>query len=77
MKKVTALINNLAAVANSESDLELHTYLVYNSEQAEEETNCEDNIKRVKLVGEGGLFFVDQEFANRTYAAPTNPPVTI
>ncbi|HDF5644780.1 TPA: ferritin, partial [Clostridioides difficile] len=47
------------------------------SEQAEEETNCEDNIKRVKLAGEGGLFFVDQEFANRTYAAPTNPPVTI
>lgn len=77
-KKVTALINNLAAVANSESDFRTSQFLLwFISEQAEEETNCEDNIKRVKLAGEGGLFFVDQEFANRTYAAPTNPPVTI
>ena len=32
-------------------------------EQVEEESNVEDNISRLKIAGDNGLFLLDQELA--------------
>lgn len=77
-QKVTSLINNLATAAAEENDHITGQFLLwFVAEQAEELANCDDNIKRAKLAGEGGLFFVDKDLATRVYTAAQNPPVTL
>lgn len=77
-QKVTAYINNLAAVARDESNFATSQFLLwFIAEQVEEETNSDDNIKRLTLAGDHGLFLMDQELGMRTYAAATNPPVIL
>ena len=77
-QKVTGMIHNLVAEATAEKDFRTVQFLQwFVSEQSEEEANCEDNLKRVKLAGKAGMYFADQEFAARMYAMTANPPIAI
>lgn len=63
-RKVTELINNIAAVARDEGDFKTSQLLLwFVQEQVEEESNVEDNISRLKIAGDNGLFLLDQELA--------------
>ncbi|MBQ8592858.1 MAG: ferritin [Bacteroidaceae bacterium] len=69
-KKVTALINNLAAIANEDRDFASINRLVwFIDEQVEEEESARDMITAVEAV-EGnkyGMYMLDKELAARTY----------
>lgn len=69
-KKVTALINNLAAIANEDRDFASINRLVwFIDEQVEEEESARDMIAAVEAV-EGnkyGMYMLDKELAARTY----------
>ena len=73
-KKVTALINNLAAIANEDRDFASINRLVwFIDEQVEEEENARDMIAAVEAV-EGnkyGMYMLDKELAARTYTTPS------
>ena len=73
-KKVTALINNLAAIANEDSDFASINRLVwFIDEQVEEEENAREMIAAVEAV-EGnkyGMYMLDKELATRTYTTPS------
>lgn len=72
-QKVTALINNLFALAEQEHDYATRDRINwFVSEQVEEEDNCRTLIDKVKLIGNDGmgLYMLDQELAARTYVAP-------
>ena len=73
-KKVTALINNLAAIANDDRDFASINRLVwFIGEQVEEEENAREMIAAVEAV-EGnkyGMYMLDKELATRTYAQPS------
>ena len=77
-KKVTALINNLAAIANEDRDFASINRLVwFIDEQVEEEENARQMIAAVEAV-EGnkyGMYMLDKELAARTYVTPS-PLVT-
>ena len=72
-KKVTGLINNLYALAESEKDFatrqKLNTFV---AEQVEEEDNVRQIIDDLSLVGQDGtgLYQIDQQLATRTFVAP-------
>lgn len=72
-KKVTALINNLYAMAEAEKDFatrqKLNTFV---AEQVEEEDNVRQIIDDLNLVGTDGtgLYQIDRQLAGRTYVAP-------
>ncbi len=72
-KKVTALINNLAAIAAEDKDYASSNMLVwFIDEQVEEEENARGMIDSFGAV-EGnkfGLYMLDKELASRTYAVP-------
>lgn len=73
-KKVTALINNLYAIAEEEKDYATRDRLVwFVSEQVEEEDNARQLIDKFSLIGENGmgLYTLDRELAARTYVAPS------
>ena len=73
-QKVTALINNLYALAEAEKDYATRGRLDwFVSEQVEEEKNCHDLIDRLKLIGDNGLalYTLDTELAARTYTVPS------
>jgi len=73
-QKVTALINNIYAIAVEEKDYATRDRLAwFVSEQVEEEDNCRTLIDKFKLVGDNGmgLYMLDQELAARTYTAPS------
>lgn len=73
-QKVTALINNLYAIAEAEKDYATRGRLDwFISEQVEEEENCRDLIDRLKLIGDNGLalYTLDRELAARTYTVPS------
>lgn len=73
-KKVTSLINELFALAESEKDYATRDRLAwFVSEQVEEEDNCRQLIDKFQLVGDNGmgLYMLDQELASRTYTAPS------
>ena len=77
-RKVTALINNIAIAARDEGDFKTSQLLLwFVQEQVEEESNAEDNITRLKIAGDNGLFLLDQELAARIYAPGVNPPVKL
>ena len=69
-KKVTALINNLAAIANEDRDFASINRLVgFIDEQVEEEESARDMIAAVEAV-EGNkydMYMLDKELAARTY----------
>ncbi len=72
-RKVTALINNLYAMAEDEKDFatrqKLNTFI---AEQVEEEDTVRQIIDDLTLVGEDGtgLYQIDRQLASRTFVAP-------
>jgi ferritin len=69
-KKVTSLINNLAAIANEDRDFASINRLVwFIDEQVEEEENATDLVNKFRMVGDNGygLYQLDQELAARVY----------
>lgn len=72
---VTRLIHQLMDLAVEERDYATQTFLQwYITEQVEEESNVNDVIAPLRMVGEdkGGLMMIDQQLALR--AAPAMPP---
>ena len=72
-EKVTSLINNLYALAESEHDYATRGKLDwFIAEQVEEEETAQGLIDRLKLIGDNGLalYMLDQELATRTYTVP-------
>ena len=73
-RKVTALINNLYALAEEEHDYATRDRLNwFVSEQVEEEENARELIDKFKLIdGNGmGLYMLNQELAARVYSTPS------
>lgn len=73
-KKVTALINNLAAIANDDRDFASINRLVwFIDEQVEEEENARDMITAVEAVEDNkyGMYMLDKELAARVYTTPS------
>lgn len=67
-KYVTSLINAIYAEAVEEKDYRTQQFMVwYINEQAEEEKNAEDNIKKYELFGKDakGLYELDKDFGSR------------
>ena len=72
-EKVTALINNLYALAEAEHDYATRGKLDwFVAEQVEEEETARDLIDRLKLIGNDGLalYTFNQELAARVYNVP-------
>ena len=72
-QKVTALINNLYALAEAEHDYATRGKLDwFVSEQVEEEETATNFLERLKLIGNDGLalYMLDQELASRVYNVP-------
>ncbi len=72
-QKVTALINNIYALAEAEHDYATRGKLDwFVSEQVEEEETAQGLIDRLKLIGDNGmgLYTFDQELATRVYNVP-------
>ena len=73
-KKVTALINNLAFIANEDRDFASINRLVwFIDEQVEEEESAREMIAAVEAV-EGnkyGMYMLDKELAARVYNTPS------
>jgi ferritin len=73
-RKVTSLINNLAAIANEDRDFASINRLVwFIDEQVEEEENARDMITAVEAVEDNkyGMYMLDKELAARTYTTPS------
>lgn len=73
-QKVTAMINNLFAMAEAEKDYATRDRLTwFVSEQVEEEDNARTLIDKFSMIGNDGmgLYMLNQELAGRTYAAPS------
>ena len=73
-KKVTGLINNIAAIANEDRDYaSINRITWFIDEQVEEEESARDMIAAFEAV-EGnkyGMYMLDKELAARTYVAPS------
>ena len=73
-KKVTALISNLAFIANEDRDFASVNRLVwFIDEQVEEEESAREMIAAVEAV-EGnkyGMYMLDKELATRVYNTPS------
>lgn len=72
-RKVTKLIHELYALAESERDFATRQMLNwFIAEQVEEEENAQDIIDNLMLVGTDGtgIFQIDSQLGSRTYAAP-------
>lgn len=71
---VTASIYNIADIAINERDHKTNSFIKwFIDEQAEEEANAEQNLSKIKLVGESdgrGILMLDAEMAARVYAVP-------
>lgn len=73
-QKVTALINNLYALAMEENDYASRDRLNwFVSEQVEEEDNCRTLIDKLRMIGDNGmgLYMLNTELAGRVYSAPS------
>ncbi len=73
-EKVTALINNLYALATEEKDYATQSMLQwFIDEQVEEEENAKGIIDNLKLIGDNGygLYQLDKELATRVYTPLT------
>ena len=73
-KKVTAMINNIAAIANADKDYAaMNRINWFVDEQVEEEESAREMITTFEAV-EGnkyGMYMIDKELAARTYTAPS------
>lgn len=73
-KKVTSMINNLAAIAREDADFaSINRLTWFIDEQVEEEDTARTMIQTFGAV-EGnkyGLYMVDKELESRTYSAPS------
>lgn len=73
-KKVTGLINNIAAIANEDRDYaSINRITWFIDEQVEEEESAREMIAAFEAV-EGnkyGMYMLDKELASRTYVAPS------
>ena len=73
-RKVTAMINNLSAIAAQDNDFASANRLVwFIDEQIEEEESAREMIAAFEAV-EGnkyGMYMLDKELATRTYVAPS------
>ena len=70
---MTALINNLYAIAEAEHDYATRGMLDwFVKEQTEEEETAKNLIDRLELIGDNGLgiYMFDQELAARVYNVP-------
>ena len=73
-KKVTALINNLASVANEDRDYaSINRLNWFIDEQVEEEESARDMISAVEAVEDNkyGMYMLDKELAARVYTVPS------
>ena len=73
-QKVTALINNLFAMAEEEKDFATREKLNwFVAEQVEEEETARELIDNFTLIGDNGygIYQLDSELGTRTYTAPT------
>ena len=71
---VTASIHNIYEAAYESKDFRTMQFLDwFVKEQAEEEMNSTDNIKKMELFGTDskGLYMLDQEMGTRMYAPPS------
>ncbi len=71
---VTALINEIYQEAHQAKDYRTMKFLDwFVNEQMEEEDNADTMVSRFKLFGSDpkGLYLLDQEYAGRTYSAPS------
>jgi ferritin len=71
---VTRSINDIYAVAFDQKDFKTMQFLDwFVKEQAEEEQNVDEMIKRYDLFGTDarGLYMLDQELSQRTYSPPS------
>ena len=73
-KKVTAMINNIAAIANADKDYAaINRINWFIDEQVEEEESAREMITTFEAV-EGnkyGMYMIDKELAARTYNVPS------
>lgn len=72
-QKVTAMINNLAAIAAGDKDYASSNMLVwFVDEQVEEEESAREMIGACEAVEDNkfGLYMLDKELSARTYAQP-------
>ena len=73
-KKVTAMINNIAAIAEQDRDYaSINRITWFIDEQVEEEEAAREMITTFEAV-EGnkyGMYMIDKELATRTYVAPS------
>ena len=73
-KKVTGLINNIAAIANEDRDYaSINRITWFIDEQVEEEESAREMIAAFEAV-EGnkyGMYMLDKELATRTYVVPS------
>lgn len=73
-KKVTALITNLAHIANEDRDFaSINRLNWFIDEQVEEEENARDMIQALEAVEDNkyGMYMLDKELATRTYNVPS------
>ena len=73
-QKVTEMINNLYALADSEKDYATQSMLRwFIDEQVEEEETAQEIIKNLRLIKDNGfgLFMLDKELGARTYTPVT------
>ena len=73
-KKVTSLINNLAAIANDDRDFaSINRLNWFIDEQIEEEESAREMIFTVEAVENDkyGMYMLDKELAARTYTTPS------
>jgi ferritin len=73
---VTKSIYNIVDTAIEERDHKTSQFLQwFVTEQTEEESNSENNLKKFQLVGNDGrgILMLDAEFATRVYAPPVVP----
>jgi ferritin len=73
-RMVTALIYNIADHAIEERDHKTISFIKwFIDEQAEEEANAEQNLSKIRLIGENdgrGILMLDVEMGTRIYAVP-------
>lgn len=72
-QEVTALINNLYALATAENDFATQSMLKwFIDEQVEEEDNARTIITNLKMIGDNGygLYMLDKELGARVYNVP-------
>ena len=73
-KKVTAMINEIGAIAHADRDFaSMNRVVWFIDEQVEEEDTAREMIQAVEAVEDNkyGMYMLDKELAARTYATPS------